>query len=303
MDPNNKKNISGAQFTQPSEEFQVRSASASVDFVQECVQPPAQTYVTVDDQIFISCCAMFNVNTVIATVRILTPSGIVMPLVFQVPSIGNRVVATKAFQLVEGYLLSVGLVALFPSTNVNPAYGSAMLVRTPFTGANASAMLASGYLNQAVPIGWPANSPKGQTEGPGFLTTAGGVAIATPAAGAEWQFVVPANMRVLVKSICAVLATAVTVANRNVKIVIDDGAAIYASITSGFSQVASLTNRYTWMDGSAAPVAFDNTVVIPLPSGLILPAGHRITSSTTALQAGDQWSAIVQLGTQWLDLS
>jgi hypothetical protein len=110
-------------------------------------------------------------------------------------------------------------------------------------------------------------------------------------------------MRVLVKSICAVLATAVTVANRNVKIVIDDGAAIYASITSGFSQVASLTNRYTWMDGSAAPVAFDNTVVIPLPSGLILPAGHRITSSTTALQAGDQWSAIVQLGTQWLDLS
>lgn len=302
MDQTNRKNISGAQFAQPADDFQIQSSSATVGFEQGDVMPPAAAYVTVDDQIQIGCSALFNGNNVVCTVRILRADGVVVPLVFVVGAGGNRVPSVKSFQLIEGYLLSVALVAQFATSDVNPCYAFAQLVRTPFTAAQSSQLLACGYVNNVIPIGWPFGKPQLPTEGQGFCTTTSGLGVGVPIAGADWTFTVPALMHVLVKSISAVLATSAAVANRNPKLVIDDGANVYASISAGSSQAATLTNRYTWMDGGPSPLSFDNAITAPLPSGLILSPGHRISSATTALQAGDQWSAIVQLGQIWLDL-
>lgn len=301
-DVNNKKNISGAQFTQSVDDFRVQSASAAVTFANEDVMPDSAVYVTVDDQLLVTVNAMFNGNVALITARIMQASGVVVPLHFELTSSGNRGSVSKAFPLIEGYLLSVGITSGNTANGLNPFYAAASLTRTPFGVLQSAFPLCAGYLSNILAIGWPAWSPRMDTDGQGFPTTNSGLGITVPGAGAEWIFTVPPFMRVQIKSVSAILTTSAAVANRNVSLVMDDGANIYAAIPSGFSQAASLVDRYTGMDGASAPTLFDGKVCIPIPSTLIMIAGHRLRSLTTGIDAADQWTAPFLMGNIWLDI-
>src|SRR6266403_789995 len=270
---NDVKNMSGAQFPQPAEDFAVKSATTAFKFLREDVPPPFPCYVGVDDQLLLTFCFDNNGNSLICNVRILRDDGKSIPIVSLLPPT--------------------------PTATGSPADASAALIRPPNTAAAQYETLCAGYVNSVIAISYPQTPPQRPTDGAGIIRS---IAITTPAAGADFTFTVNTLTRLRIISISATLTTAVAVANRNVELVIDDGANVVAEIDSGFSQLASLVNDYTWMDSGPIGAAFDNVVVLPLPANLSLPAGFRISSETTGIQAADQWSAIRMLVSEWLDL-
>lgn len=296
---NDVKNVSGAQFPQPPEEFAVRSATSAYKFLTEGVPPPFPCYVGVDDRLLLSYVWDNGGNSMNCNVRILRPDGEIIPLVFVLSSANARTVNQQSFQLVEGFLLSVALIAQ-QSVNANSvAYGWASLIRPPNTTLTQYETLCAGYLSANVPVTYPTQPLQRHADSTGIIRS---IQITTPGAGADFTFTIPALSRYRIISLSATFTTAVAVANRNVELVIDDGANVVAEITSGFSQLASLVDDYTWMDSGPSGALFDNVVVLPLPANLILSTGFRIRSETTAIQGADQWSAIQMLVSEWLDL-
>lgn len=126
--------------------------------------------------------------------------------------------------------------------------------------------------------------------GAGAVTTLVGT---NPAAGADWSQTVPAGEAWELVSLRFSLVTDATVATRVVKVTLDDGANVFAVIRAASTHVASLTQNYTYARGVTDIVLNSNEVLTPLPSGLILPAGYRISSSVALLQAADDLSAPV----------
>jgi hypothetical protein len=74
-------------------------------------------------------------------------------------------------------------------------------------------------------------------------------------------------------------------------------------------QAASLTRGYSAWEGSVSEAAISGDGILGFPTnGLLLPIGNTLQSSTLAIQATDQYSAIVALveefpsgpGVEWL---
>ncbi len=120
---------------------------------------------------------------------------------------------------------------------------------------------------------------------------------ATPAAGAEFDFLPPAGVEWRVIAVSAVFTTSALVATRTVKADFHDGAASAGLISSAQTQVASQAFRYTFaVAGIEHAVRAGNQVLIALPQGLTLVGegrgdSHvlRLRSSVTNLQVTDQW--------------
>lgn len=118
--------------------------------------------------------------------------------------------------------------------------------------------------------------------------------VPTPAAGADWSITVPAGVVWEIQTIKARLVTAVAVANRGAVLVVNDSILDVFSAATGLVQAASLTTDHVFareygaaVTGSGSAVAIASWPNVPLLSA------WKITSLTTAIQAADQWSAIV----------
>lgn len=119
------------------------------------------------------------------------------------------------------------------------------------------------------------------------------VRIPNPAAGAELSIDSDTGELWLVRSIVATLTTDATVANRVPVLLADDGTTEYFRTRSESVQAASLAVVYCGFSGSAGGVVAGASVPLPWPTdGLPLPPGHRLRTSTVAIVAGDQWSAV-----------
>jgi hypothetical protein len=299
MDKNNKKNISGAQFTQPKEEFAVRSATSSVGFNFEDVPPILGTYIGLDDQLLVSLADTLSNQLITLNLRILRPDGIIVPMQFNIPRLGNRAFLTQRFQLVEGFLLSA--TATLSATMVAPqwAYITASIQRAPFGVANQYETLLAGYLNSTVGLSYPQGTYQRPADGAGVIVS---LSQGAPAAGADLVITVPARARWRFISFQATLTTAAAVANRNVSITFDDGVNVFAESPSNFVQAASIVNTYNAFDsGQYENVPFDLVTLQPLPSNIFLAPGFRISTETAGIQAADQWSAAQFLAMEWLE--
>lgn len=114
--------------------------------------------------------------------------------------------------------------------------------------------------------------------------------VTQPAAGADWSLVVPAGHVYTVRSIMALFATSAVVASRVPRLVFSDGVTDFLFVPPIGSQAASLTGRFSWFEHAGGQnVGNGQSVSIPT---LTLPAGWAVKSNTTAIDAGDQWSAI-----------
>lgn len=117
------------------------------------------------------------------------------------------------------------------------------------------------------------------------------VAPANPAAGADWSFVVVTARQLL--AVTATLVTSATVANRTPQLKIATPTPVTVLLTGLLpAQAASATVVYQWYQGaptSGAAGATETTGVPPVVPGVNWTVG----TSTTGLQVGDQWSAIV----------
>lgn len=124
------------------------------------------------------------------------------------------------------------------------------------------------------------------------------VAVSSDPAGTGAEHSYTATERLLVKSFSATLVSDANAANRQVTFTFEDANGnVYARFTAGGTQAASLTRHYTARPGDyAAPAVADNVFVLTLPrDGIFLPAGGKIKTSTTSVQATDNWGVLTLL--------
>jgi hypothetical protein len=116
---------------------------------------------------------------------------------------------------------------------------------------------------------------------------------ADPAAGQEFIFTADEDM--IVWSLSFTFVTSATVATRIVTLKADDGADIYfRGVMAAAGQTASLTVGYSGWSGSGATAVAQSAYTIQWPvTGLRMRKGDRLQSLTQAIDAGDNFSAVV----------
>jgi len=112
-----------------------------------------------------------------------------------------------------------------------------------------------------------------------------------PAAGAEFSETIPAGKIWNLIAIAVAFVADATVASRTPEIIIDDGTNEILRLTDRTVITASQTrtlqaNRFGVLPADTATVHY-----FILPLGFELPAGYRVRSVTTNLQAGDNYGA------------
>jgi len=128
------------------------------------------------------------------------------------------------------------------------------------------------------------------------------VAIANPAAGAEWSYTVPDRTRLRLLYGRAFLTTSATAASRVPELKITSSAGILWLTYQGYGPSAS----QTWPVAIMPNLSFSDPIAprpqdYAIPNDCYLAAGDVIESITTAIQAGDQWSQIVLRFQHWLE--
>jgi len=112
-------------------------------------------------------------------------------------------------------------------------------------------------------------------------------------AGADWTFALSNATLAKVRSVVATLVTSATVAARYPSLeLVDANGDVLAVAPGPATQAASLTGVDCWAIGQDLVAVLVNFQATSLPD-LWLPPGSSVKSTTVAIQAADQWSAMV----------
>lgn len=211
----------------------------------------------------------------------------------------DRTVSSVVFGIGDGWLLDVQAIVSAGSPQVGQCFARLSVVHGQASTATEMFSLAADYVTAKQPVSYPGSGLLDATDSAGALRSIAG---ATPAAGAEILETVPTGARWELLAFHATFVTAVAVANRVPQLVIDDGVTTLFRVGAALNQAASLTYRRSWYQGAPAPYLDNaNSVPMPLPTNIRLPAGARISTLTAAIAAADQWSAVQYLVREWIE--
>lgn len=211
----------------------------------------------------------------------------------------TRAASQSFVNLAEGWLTHLSVRASAGTPRRGACYVVVELVRgDSVTNASPLGVLVQGYVTDTYRRGYPGSPIELSSEGPGLLRSIAGT---NPAPGVEISETVPTNARWRVIGVRFTLTTDATVANRLPVLTIDDGATVYFTMPAFAVQAASLGVTY-----QAAPLGFSLAVsgqqCLSLPSdGFVLQGGHRIRTVTTAIVAGDDYSAPQLYVEEWIE--
>lgn len=153
--------------------------------------------------------------------------------------------------------------------------------------------LAAGYVYQSKSISFPASIAQPHRIDCAHLLN---VAANDPAAGGELTITVPNGTQWEVLGLNFDLQTSATVANRRVHVILGASGTLYLNCFGNQNQAASLTRHYTCTPIGVIPTETDDDdIIIPMPPGIFLDQGMKITTQTTNRQAGDQFSGMTML--------
>lgn len=263
------------------------------------MQPPTPYYLTQDDTIIIqfsnsaagiSPSVSFRYIDVVTGQLRFGGSNVTPP--------ATKLATAFPFVLGEVFLLSLSVGLGNATIQRGQCFVVAAISRGfPNAAINAGVLFAD-YLTENEVIGWPGGSITQSVSESGFLQR---VTVATPAAGADWTITVPAHTRWRVTAGTATLTTSATVANRIAQVKLDDGATAYFFGQPNQVVPASQTVSVN-ISRTSAPAATNNpNVSTLLPPESLIPSGHRISSSTTNIQAADTYTAISIFVEEWVD--
>ena len=231
--------------------------------------------------------------------RIWNPDDGVKELNLDMTPTSDRALNTFSLAPYYGFLVSVAIMATAGSPHRGQSLASVLLARPPASAFRSKMALAQDYVTTQYGPFWPGGRQSLGVEGPGMLYS---LAVAQPAAGADWTQTVPTGARWLLHGIYATLATSATAGTRNPLLLVDDGTNRLGAQDTALTQGVSLTNDWTWVPGTPTTGLFATPVnVLDLPFPMPMFAGWRIRTVTAALSATDQWSAIRLLVEEWLE--
>jgi hypothetical protein len=201
--------------------------------------------------------------------------------------------------LYEGWLLSFTARQTGAITDGVWAFLQVFITRTfsPVAPPPVQGLIWQGFVNYDSWNGWPGTPSKEISDGPGMLRYVVG---STPAAGAEISEAVPAQRRWTLLSFTALLTTSVTAASRNILLrTADNSSNIFHESPCYLAQTASTTFRYFLAQRPTLTAPLSNCIAMQMPPRLFLKNGGTIKTSTTNIQAGDQWSAPIYTFLEW----
>ena len=119
------------------------------------------------------------------------------------------------------------------------------------------------------------------------------LAIAQPTVGAELTFTVPYGVLWELVSLVGTFTASAVVATRRPALQVSDGSTVGVRVPANTNATASQAIRYSWsQDVANVAVGTDGSTAIP---HLILESGWIVSSSTLAIDVGDQWSGLASL--------
>lgn len=117
---------------------------------------------------------------------------------------------------------------------------------------------------------------------------------ANPAAGANFQIIIPPNEAWGIRCVHFTIATDATVASREPDLSFDDSVSEFYHATAAATVVASLARTFSWGRNTGYTRAHGLDITQGLPD-FVMDEGWRINSAIRLLQAGDQVSDVTVL--------
>lgn len=120
------------------------------------------------------------------------------------------------------------------------------------------------------------------------------IRVATPAPGANWAFTNADGGLLIIRAVSFLLTASAVAGNRVVGLQISIDGLPWLTTSIGQAQIASTAVPYCAFSSGASPTtALAGTVLPWRDDGVLIGRGHTLASLTTAIDAGDQYSAIV----------
>jgi len=288
----------GAPLTPPSgpQPTAIQTTKPFVNFKPSDVPPSQFLYLQQNDNILIKTITNSSGQNLSFQYRFLTPQGEIKEGQFVfTPPVGP---ATTSFTLGECWLLSFGIQRLGAGVVGNWAHIQVGITRTAALGLPViiHSIIWQGYVYNATFNGWPGTPSKETYDGAGMIRTILGT---TPGVGNEIFETVLLNRRWTVQAIFLTLTTSAAVANRTPALTVDDGGFTFFVSPNPIAQPASTASFYSTSQVQQGAASLNTTTALLFPLNLQLKANYRIRTSTTNLQAGDQWSAPVYTVVEW----
>jgi len=211
----------------------------------------------------------------------------------------NRTAASSTFARAKGWLTDLSVLVTGATPQRGQTFVRVDVVRGQGAGAIPLSTLIQGYVTATQRLAYPGSPIIDSLTGPGTIRSITGT---DPAANTEVTETVPTGARWRFLSLLVTLVTDANVATREVALAADDGTNTYCRIPATQSQAASLTRR--WEFTQATPFAGlnqDATIPAMFPA-LLLAAGHRLTTITTARQVTDNFGAPQYAVEEWLEV-
>lgn len=302
QDRNDKYNISGAQFVQPADDFQVMGSPGAVDDPFQRVLPRTAIYVVPADTLLLNVTAEFALfPSINLAYRLLLTDGTVQTFLqaFQITN-GNGE-NTFSVQLPEGWLLSVTVEANTANIPTGAVYAQVFLIRGASGNLVWPTLLLGEYINSFFHIAWPGTPIRIPTEGRGFTQA---INPANPGAGNNFSFTFDQRFRWRLDSLAFKFTTSAVVANRSVRLLIGTVALFNMAIPAPGVQAASTTLDYTWGTGlpyGATDATFGFTA--PLPANLEWSTASHLPLITSIgnIDVGDTITAVIIRATSWIE--
>lgn len=190
-----------------------------------------------------------------------------------------------------GYLVSCAINGIALGVPRGVIYAAVWLVRGQPANRIFYRLLTADYVDDFVGPSWPEGAVIAAENSRGHITNYDGSA---PLAGQETTLVQPTGARWRLIHVGARLTTSAVVANRTPSLTV--GSFGFGSAVQGTQVVtASTTIEIGWWAGLADTGHTGAQINQWLPSDFALEGGQLISTKTTGLQAGDQWSDMTVL--------
>lgn len=270
----------------------------AVGYAERGVPPPAPLYIGPGEHLVVDTWSSTAPAALAIVARVLTPAGQVHTSRWAHTPNTDRTRATTYHALAEGFLLSVAVDATGAACRRGHCWCQVGIqIGSGATGV-CHAQLISDYVTGTARLAWPGGQLRSSVEGPGLIRSITG---SDPAAGAEISETVPAGARWRLIAMRCTLTTDVTVATRQVTLLVDDGTTVCYSVGATNNHTASIVGYYNAGVVGMLASAASTQQALPLPEQLQLLAGYRLRTSTYALVAGDNWSAPQLLVEEWIE--
>lgn len=265
------------------------------------IASPFQFYVTGEDNLEITTCNSVSGCRVVVHVRFLE-DGVSVPNAYAIEHTPNsdRTMRTTRHALGRGALLNLRVSASAGAPRIGQTFAIVRVIRGMTTQAVALGTLVQGYVTERQDRAWPGSPIEDSISGGGVIRTVIGT---NPPAGSEIAETVPAGARWELLGMHAGFVASAAVADRRIRLLWASGGSQLGMTVDNDLVTAGLSPDCYWMINALQDTSADGDQrMLFLPPGLLLLAGHTLSTTTTNLQAGDNWGAPTLTVREWLEV-